>query len=122
MFASTHITLGLITILTVLSQKGPVSNRKNQPVEDSIDSSYVQSIEKWRAERLEEVNGDDGWTTLIGLFWLTEGRNSIGSDPSNAIVLPSNSAPKFAGSLALDKGVVTLDALPETGITSAGKG
>ena len=122
MIASTHLSLGLITILLVLSQRVPVSNHQNKPVGDSNDASYVKAIEKWRAERLEEVNGDDGWTTLVGLFWLDEGRNRIGSDPSNAIVLPPNSAPKFAGSLVLNKGVVTLDARPEAGITSDGKG
>lgn len=85
------------------------------------DVSYTNAISKWRAERIEEINGEDGWTTLVGLFWLNEGKNKFGGDPSNDIVLPHSSAPKFTGSLRLDKGVVKLDAEPEAGITSDGK-
>src|SRR5689334_20448531 len=69
----------------------------------AVDSSYLASLEKWRAERLDEVNGPEGWTTLAGLFWLNEGTNRIGSDSSNQIVLPAR-APKFAGELLLNQG------------------
>jgi uncharacterized protein (DUF1684 family) len=85
------------------------------------DPSYTKAMEKWRADRLEEINGEDGWTTLVGLFWLNEGQNKFGSDPSNEIVLPRSSVPKFAGAMRLDNGVVTLEARPDAGITSDGK-
>src|SRR5712691_787193 len=62
------------------------------------DPTYTKAMEKWRADRLEEINGEDGWTTLVGLFWLNEGPNKFGSDPSNEIVLPRSSAPQVAGS------------------------
>ena len=84
------------------------------------DPSYTKAMQKWRADRLEEINGEDGWTTLVGLYWLKDGPNKFGSDPSNEIVLPRSSAPKFAGSIRLDNGVVTLEAKPDAGITSDG--
>ena len=84
------------------------------------DPSYTKAMEKWRADRLEEINGEDGWTTLVGLYWLKEGPNKFGSDPSNEIILPRSSAPRFAGSMRLDNGVVTLEAKPDAGITSEG--
>jgi len=86
----------------------------------SEDDVYTSEIQKWRAERLEEINGENGWTTLVGLFWLSEGQNRFGSDRSNDIVLPRNRSPKFAGSLNLSKDVVHLEARPEAGITNGG--
>jgi len=86
----------------------------------AVDSSYLASLEKWRAERLDEVNGPEGWTTLAGLFWLNEGTNRIGSDPSNQIVLPAR-APKFAGELLLNQGVVTLKPKHGAGLLIDGK-
>ena len=110
MTVRSNLTLGLITIFLVLSTI----------VTAADDPSYTKAMEKWQAERLEEINGEDGWTTLVGLFWLNEGPNKFGSDPSNEIVLPRSSAPKFAGSIRLYNGVVTLEAKPDAGITSAG--
>ena len=82
------------------------------------NDGYLKEILKWRGERLHEINGDSGWTTLVGLFWLNEGRNRFGSDPSNDIVLPRRRSPRFAGVVRLDKEVVHLEASPDAGITS----
>jgi uncharacterized protein len=87
----------------------------------SDETTHTKEIQKWRAERLEETNGEDGWTTLVGLFWLKPGSNRLGSDPSNDIAIPSTSAPRFVGSIHLDNGVVRLEAKPNTGITADGK-
>ena len=117
----TKLSLGLIIILIALSVIVTAADDGSKRTGHSNDdASYTKAIEKWRAERLEEINGEDGWTTLVGLFWLNEGQNRFGSDPSNDIVLPRSSAPKFTGSLRLVKGVVTLEAKPEAGITSDG--
>lgn len=37
--------------------------------------------------------------TIAGLFWLKEGDNTVGTDPSNKIVLPEGSAPEHLGTL-----------------------
>src|SRR5580765_1951184 len=102
-----NLSVGLIIIFLALSVI----------VTAADDPSYSKDLEKWRADRLEEINGEDGWTTLVGLFWLNEGQNKFGSDPSNEIVLP-RTAPKVAGSVRLNHGVVTLEAKPDAGITS----
>lgn len=49
--------------------------------------SYKQSIEQWRAGRLERLTAPDGWLSLIGLEWLKDGANRIGSAADNDIVL-----------------------------------
>lgn len=112
--------MGLITILlaALINASPAVSAGQGDRVGDV---SYAKSIEKWRTERLEEINGEDGWTTLVGLFWLKQGRNRFGSDPSNDIVLPESSAPRFAGSLQLVNETVRLEAKPEAGLSTDGK-
>ena len=45
--------------------------------------------------------------TLVGLFWLKPGNNSIGSADSNDFVLPKGSAPAAVGRLRLENGKVT---------------
>ncbi|MBB3227406.1 hypothetical protein FHW69_002029 [Luteibacter sp. Sphag1AF] len=56
------------------------------------DAGYVQSIEKYRAQRLETLTGPSGWLTLIGLEWLKPGANSIGTAADNDIVLKAGPA------------------------------
>ena len=122
MAAGINLSLGLITILLVLPVVVPHADPGAAPaVYASDDSSYTKAIQKWRAERAEEINGEDGWTSLVGLFWLKDGENRFGSDPSNDIVLPRGTAPGITGSFRLDKGVVSLEARPEARITSNGQ-
>jgi uncharacterized protein (DUF1684 family) len=112
----TLILCATLTVFTVAcSQQQP-------PAPPKVDDlAYRQEIEKWHNERTAELKSESGWLTLAGLFWLKEGENKIGSDPSNQIVLPQGKAPKLAGTLWVEKGSVRLDALPESGITEAGQ-
>lgn len=121
MIRRASLVLGLIIIFLALPRIATLAVDRKPPTQPSSeDDAYLKEIQKWRTERLEEIDGDSGWTTLVGLFWLTEGQNKFGCDPSNDIVLPRNRSPKFAGSLRLDKGVVHLEADPDAGITSGG--
>lgn len=54
-------------------------------------------IESWREYRNRGLAAPDGWLTLIGLSWLSEGENRCGSDPANAILLPADRAPGRLG-------------------------
>ena len=84
--------------------------------------SHRAEIETWRAKRAAGLRREDGWLTLVGLFWLEDGENRFGSDPkSNRIVFPAGTAPKTMGSLDLSSGVVTLRAKPEAGLTTEGR-
>lgn len=115
-----NLSLGLIIIILASSSSVTTAGRLTLPTALSTDPSYLKDIEKWRNERLEEINGETGWNTLVGLFWLHDGKNKFGSDPSSDIVLPRSSAPKHAGSLQLDQGTVRLTTRLEVGITSGG--
>jgi uncharacterized protein (DUF1684 family) len=122
MAVRTNLSLGLITILLVLPVVVTQSHHLPARAPGARDDdSYTKAIEKWQSERIEEINGEDGWTTLVGLFWLKDGENKFGSAPSNDIVLPRGTAPGFSGSFRLDNGVVSLIAKPEAGITNDGQ-
>jgi uncharacterized protein (DUF1684 family) len=83
--------------------------------------SYEQELEQWKAKRLANLKSEDGWLSLIGLFWLKEGETRFGSDPANEIVLPEGKAPALAGTLRLASGKVSLEAKPDAKITSKGQ-
>jgi uncharacterized protein (DUF1684 family) len=61
----------------------------------------AQSIARWRQRREASLKADDGWLTVCGLSWLRPGDTTIGSDPSNEVVLPAH-APSVVGVLTLD--------------------
>ena len=63
-----------------------------------------ESVELWRRDHEASLKADGGWLTVTGLFWLKEGNNTVGSDPSNAIVLPRG--PRRAGVFELRDGSV----------------
>jgi hypothetical protein len=76
---------------------------------------YIHRVEQFRAHRQIEIAGEDGWITLAGLFWLTEGDNSVGSDPACEVALPS-SAPKRAGTIKVENGAARF--IPSAGVAA----
>jgi uncharacterized protein (DUF1684 family) len=58
-----------------------------EPIEN-----HQQAIEKWRASRHERLVQPNGWLTLIGLEWLKEGENRIGSAVDNDVQLTGGPA------------------------------
>lgn len=84
------------------------------------ESNYPQEIMKWRAARVERLKASDGWLSLIGLDWLVEGPNTIGSDPSNTVAIKAK-VPAQLGTVVIEKGVATLLPNPSAGLTIDGK-
>jgi len=69
--------------------------------------SYKAEIEHWRQQREAALKADGGWLTVAGLFWLKDGKNSVGTDKSNSIVLPADSAPPSLGEFDFHSGQTT---------------
>ena len=103
------------TIFSVACRQG--ASTKSSPSVDA--SAHRVEIQKWQSDRLASLTKDDGWLTLVGLFWLNEGENKFGSDPKNAVALPKDKAPAVAGSLWLEQGRVRLTARPQAGVSVA---
>lgn len=71
----------------------------------SVEDRYPAEIKIWRAERLDRLKSATGWLSLVGLHWLKEGANTIGSAKGNDIVITS-AQPKL-GTATLAGGEVT---------------
>ncbi len=69
---------------------------------------YHQEIKKWRRLLGTNLRKENSWLALAGLFWLCEGKNSFGTDPSNGVVFPAGSGPGQIGDFILQEGQVTL--------------
>jgi uncharacterized protein (DUF1684 family) len=78
----------------------------------SSESSYQAEIEQWRQHREAALKADDGWLTVAGLFWLKEGKNTVGADRSSNIVLPQGSAPGKVGVFDFQNGHTTFQPAP----------
>lgn len=73
----------------------------------AANPTYTDSIRQWQRQRDHSLRSPDGWLTLVGLFWLKPGDNTIGSADSNDFVLPKGSAPARVGTLRLQGDKVT---------------
>lgn len=86
------------------------------------DPAYLAEVEGVRAQHIAELTGEDGWLTLVGLYWLKLGDNRFGADPSNEIVLPGAGVPPLAGVLELrPDATVVLHPRAGSGVTIDGK-
>jgi uncharacterized protein (DUF1684 family) len=83
--------------------------------------AFREEIQAWRADRVRSLTAEDGWLTLIGLFWLEEGENRLGSGPDCPLRLPANKAPARVGSLLLDQGQLRAELEPNVEVSSAGQ-
>jgi uncharacterized protein (DUF1684 family) len=55
-------------------------------------ATHAEQISEWRKNRHDRLASEDGWLTLVGLDWLAEGENRIGSDLSSTVRLPGGPA------------------------------
>ncbi len=95
------------------------------PAEESMPvptgDAYVASIEQWRQDRHERLSQPDGWFSLVGLFWLEDGENVCGSDPSAAVRLPEGAAARI-GVFRKSQSGVEFEADPDaSGVTADGQ-
>lgn len=58
----------------------------------AVPTSYHAEIEAARAERLTKLKAPDGWLTLIGLHFLKDGPNTVGSAKDNQVVIAKGPA------------------------------
>lgn len=86
-----------------------------------VPGDYAPGIKKWRQEREIRLKSDTGWLTVAGLFWLKEGPNRFGTDPTSDIVLPSGTAPPYAGVFELKEGKIAVRVESGTSVTSSGR-
>lgn len=113
-------SLCFVSILTLILLVAGCQ-KANRSAKTFDAAAHNAEIQKWQNNRLAGLTKEDGWLTLIGLFWLNEGENKFGSDAKNPIVLPKDKVAGVAGSLYLEKGHVRLTARPGVEITTGNK-
>lgn len=91
-------------------------DRTDHAAEQAELAAYRAEIEAWQKEREERLRQPDNWLTLVGLHWLSDGAQSLGSDPMSDLVLPAE-APGRVGMLTSRDGGVELDLTPGVGAT-----
>ncbi len=77
---------------------------KNEPQKEMTE--YQKQIEKWHIKRINNLKKENGWLNLVGLYWLDEGKNTLGSGKNNKIVFPKN-APEYLGKVIKKDSIIT---------------
>lgn len=72
------------------------------------DPAFLDDVEQWRAGRETRLRAENGWLTLVGLFWIEQGVSKIGSDPLANVPLPE-ALPKQLGTITLTKDVARFE-------------
>ncbi len=91
------------------------------PMTVSDEPNYAQSIELWRAKRLDRLKAPDGWLAVSGLVWLKDGEFSFGSAETNPITLAKGSCSEIAGTLHVRGESVTFAAAKGVELSLNGK-
>lgn len=68
------------------------------------DDGWREQLMDWRQDRAEGLQAPDGWLSLIGLHWLSDGLNLVGTAPDNDVVL--SAGPDHVGRMEVDGGNV----------------
>lgn len=108
----------VILLLAFFSVAATVASDEDMRVDPAAHAAEIRS---WRAERLARLTAEDGWLTLVGLYWLKPGENTFGRAPGNAIVLDHSALTHVAGSFVLEHDRVRFNAPADAGITLDGK-
>jgi uncharacterized protein (DUF1684 family) len=99
--------------------KAPAAAATDPAASDPVQ--YRKEVETWRQQRLASLKREDGWLTLVGLYWLKPGENRLGSDPGNPVILPQGKSPALAGVLTREGDAVHLTVQPGVDLTADGK-
>ena len=88
----------------------------------AVDAASEQAaVAQWRAQRVQSLTGDGGWLTLAGLLWLSEGSNTFGRAPGNALVLEHRALAEHAGTFEVSGTRVRFRSAPGAHVTYAGQ-
>lgn len=94
------VSTGLIVVMLAGGLSTfPLRADENIDTQTSVES-HRESIEAWRARRHQRLMQPDGWLTLVGLEWLDEGENRVGSAADNDVQL--SGGPAYWGTVTLE--------------------
>ena len=83
-------------------------------------AAYEVEVLQWREGRLERLVAPTGFLTQVGLYWLEDGRYSVGGAADNAIRLPASAA-HVVGEITVDDGTVRMIVADGVTVTNDGE-
>ncbi len=86
-----------------------------------VTKNYRAEIEDWRTTHEAELKTDNGWLTVVGLFWLKDGKSTIGSGPGYDIELTDNFKTGKFGEIDFSGGKAVLTVVDGVEATTDGK-
>ncbi len=95
------------------------SRTREKPFVDPV--LHEKEIRDWQVQREQGLTTETGWLTLVGLGWLSEGGNTIGSDSTSTIVTPAGKTPARLGTIFLRYGKILFRAAPGVEVLNAGR-
>lgn len=101
-------TITILLLAILLAGCGESYIEKGSP-------DYIKEINDWHSKRINNLKRESSWLNLVGLLWLNEGDNTIGSDKSNSVVFPETALPNI-GLVNLENGKVTFQPQKGNGI------
>lgn len=78
------------------------------------DAAYQQEFQKWQQEQIRDLK--ENWLPLVGLFWLKEGDNILGSDKDAAISIERSYLLGREGVFRLRQESVWFEAVPGSSV------
>lgn len=82
--AARAMGLSMLMLLAACSDKSQTSGK---PALSADEAQYLSDENLWRIQRQEKLTQPDGWTSLIGLHWLTLPSHYVGSSARSGIRL-----------------------------------
>jgi len=89
--------------LWIIACGGDSPREANRSEGTDAAAEYRAQVDDWHAQRLERLQREDGWLSLVGLHLLSEGENRIGAGADNGIQLPG-AHPDHIGSIYSESG------------------
>lgn len=99
-FASLALSLCMLLGVTELNASG---------------DAYIEEMTQWREARNERLASPDGWMTLVGLEWLEQGTNVVGSVDSADARIPGG--PAIWGTIDLEGDNIRFETAPGVAVT-----
>lgn len=122
----TIISAAILSLAFTACSKTISNKALKSPMKDSrllerheLTEDYLQELEEWRENRVKALSAPEGWLSLIGLHWLKEGENRIGSGKENDIILP-DMMEKHIANIHLDNGSLKFTAYGESFLGTGG--
>ncbi len=114
-----HLVTALASLVLGIVPSASTTSLQDPSKEDL--SAYTGRMNKWRVEQNADLTDAQGWLSVAGLYWLAEGVNKLGNDPSDKVQLPAATGYGELAEFTLNAGHVSIHVLQHGVIKINGK-